>query len=131
MCTVSAPSVQLLKSVSGLTQKLATVLVCDCVFSSLSLLPRSLAPLPSPAFTEGNCTFTALGCYPVCMCTLCKHLGLQQVLGHAPTCPLCPLVADQKIKLAPLLTHLIKTLPVVHQKKPYDFRNDLKKKGGT
>ena len=40
MCTVSAPSVQLLKSVSGLTQKLATVLVmrvselvCDCVFA--------------------------------------------------------------------------------------------------
>ena len=60
------------------------------------------------------------------MCTPCKHLGLQQVLGHAPPCPLCPLVADQKIKLAPLLTHRIKTLPVVHQKKPYDFRNDLK-----
>ena len=40
MCTVSAPSVQLLKSVGGLTQKLATVLVmcvsesaCDCVFA--------------------------------------------------------------------------------------------------
>ena len=86
---VPAPSVQLLKSVGGLTQKLAAVLVMwvpklvgDCFFClSISFLTLSIARLPFPAFILGNCTSTTLEYYPVYMCTPCKHLGLQQVLG--------------------------------------------------